>query len=403
MDQRHANERAFFKTSPWNELAKDRTGITSLKKFLGKLLYNHIRGEFPALVNEIRTHVEESRNALEALGPARQTCIEQRQFITRLAAKYQSTARNSLSGNYESTLESRHPLKLRMHLQNANESFGSSVEKFGHTRAFRLVDGNLDEAYHCSNSEDNIYDWIRELYRESRGPELPGTVNPAVLENLFRQQSAQWEPLAKAHVVKVERLINDFNGALLENLIPEDSLRVKVAARNLVASSSTHVAATTELDRILLDERGGILQTINHYFAETLSRTREDRVLARLKGVGLEDGLMQHIDIAKIARAAHLSNEEQAVNDIHDILKAYYNVAMKRFTDNVIVQVVERLYLGSDGPVKHISPELVGSLSDTELQDIAAESYTTAATRNDISYRLGRLETALNLAESQSF
>jgi hypothetical protein len=33
-----------------------------------------------------------------------------------------------------------------------------------------------------------------------------------------------------------------------------------------------------------------------------------------------------------------LGNEEQAANDIHDILEAYYKVATKRFTDNVVLQ-----------------------------------------------------------------
>ena len=43
-------------------------------------------------------------------------------------------------------------------------------------------------------------------------------------------------------------------------------------------------------------------------------------------------------DLAAITRAAHLSNEDHAVNDIHDILKAYYKVALKRYMDNVVLQ-----------------------------------------------------------------
>jgi hypothetical protein len=83
-----------------------------------------------------------------------------------------------------------------------------------------------------------------------------------------------------------------------------------------------------------------------------------------------------------------------------DILKAYYKIALKRFMDNVILQVVERIYLGSDGPVKAISPEYVGTLSDSELSDIAAESYATSSTRTEIGYKLERLEKALSLAET---
>ncbi|KFZ24697.1 hypothetical protein V502_00824 [Pseudogymnoascus sp. VKM F-4520 (FW-2644)] len=139
---------------------------------------------------------------------------------------------------------------------------------------------------------------------------------------------------------------------------------------------------------------------VHHYFADTLAKTREERVLNRLKKVGLEDGQYQTIDLAAITQAAHLSNEDQAVNDIHDILKAYYKVALKRYMDNVVLQVVERIYLGSNGPVRAISPEYVGTLSDTELADIAAESYATSSTRAEIGYKLQRLDKALNLAET---
>jgi hypothetical protein len=134
-------------------LPKDRVGIAPLKKFLGKLLYNHIRGEFLGLVQELQNHVVGCRNELEALGPPRQNSMEQRQFLMRLAAKYQRTVTDSLSGNYESALAADDPLKLRMHMQNANEAFGRSVERKGHTRPFCLVDGTVDESFKRSNSD----------------------------------------------------------------------------------------------------------------------------------------------------------------------------------------------------------------------------------------------------------
>ena len=30
----------------------------------------------------------------------------------------------------------------------------------------------------------------------------------------------------------------------------------------------------------------------------------------------------------------------QTINDIHNILKAYYKAALKRYTDNVVIQIV---------------------------------------------------------------
>jgi hypothetical protein len=399
---RHQREKIFFTASPWNQLPKDRVGIDSLKKYLAHLLYEHIRGEFPGLVQEIRDLVEISRNDLELLGPSRQTILKQRQFITGLAARYQREVNDSLTGNYDSRLEVDHPLKLRMHLQNANGEFGKTVEREGHTRAFRLVDGTIDKNFTCGRYEENIYEWIREVYHQSRGAELPGTVNTSALENMFRLQSENWAPIAYAHIATIESIMDNFNQSLLENIISEDSLRAKFQLHNAPFHKDTKTKAAEQLRNILNDERSGILQTANHYFADNLSSIRQERVLHRLKSLGYDDGSRNYVDLAAIAGAVHLSNECQAVNDIHDILKSFYKVAMKRFMDNIIVQVVERHYLGPEGPVKALCPAYFGGLPDSQLSEIAAENYATFCSRMEIGNKLTRLEKALLIAEDLS-
>ena len=100
IQRRHENERAFFDTTPWRVLFKDRIGIEALKKFLSRLLYDHIKIEFPALVEEIRSLVVACREEVEALGAPRQSTLQQRQFLSRVAAKYQQRVTDCLKGNY---------------------------------------------------------------------------------------------------------------------------------------------------------------------------------------------------------------------------------------------------------------------------------------------------------------
>ncbi|KAL5371097.1 hypothetical protein PMIN06_012048 [Paraphaeosphaeria minitans] len=95
----------------------------------------------------------------------------------------------------------------------------------------------------------------------------------------------------------------------------------------------------------------------------------------------------------------HLSNEDQAVNDIDDILKAYYKVAMKRFVDNVVLQVTERHLLGLEGPVRSLSPDMIADLEDGELMDIAGENFSASSTRNDLAIKFDRLQKALQIAQ----
>lgn len=352
-------------------------------------------------MSEIRSHVIASRKELDGLGPSRQSVIEQRRFLSRLAASYGRGVNDSLSGNYDSNWQANDARKLRMHIQHANEEFSIMMAKKGHTRAFRTVDDLPDEEFLTEQreSEESIHEWIRIQYRESRGSELPGTVNPAVLESMFRQQTQAWEDLAWYHVRRVEQIINQFNNAIFEEIVPEESLRRKIQARNDTSSTSASRLGSSQLESILKDERGGILQTVNHYYANTLSSIREERVLHRFQALGLRDGLFD-IDLQQLCSVAHLSNEQQAIFDIHDVLKAYYKVAQKRFTDNVVMQVVERCFLGDDGSVKSICPEYIGTLDDQELTDLAAESYAVSCVRNDTALRLARMEEALAIAET---
>ena len=91
--------------------------------------------------------------------------------------------------------------------------------------------------------------------------------------------------------------------------------------------------------------------------------------------------------------------EDQAVNDIHGTLKAYYKVAMKRFTDNVVVQITERVLLGLDGPVKTLTPELINDLQDHELMELAGENFATSSNRNELMNKYDRFQRALDIAK----
>jgi hypothetical protein len=398
IEERHKREKHFFATcAPWTELKKDRTGIYALKLFLGGLLYDHIRSEFPEVVKDIEQLAASSQKDLELLGPSRQTTADQRRFLTRLANAYQQDVSNALSGNYDPELDGDSPIKLRMHISRLNDKFSEWMSRSGHAKMFQDVHGRIDKIYaRKGGDKGDIMAWIRVLYQESRGAELPGTVNPRVLENMFRQQSSPWKSIATFYIEKVITAIQSFNESVFERMMPDEELRQKVKARLSAREIRACMDANQQLVKILEDERGGILQTVNHYFAENLSAIREERVIARLEDAGFKDG--DSFDMAGVMKRVHLSNEDQAVNDIHDILKAYYKVAMKRFTDNVVVQVAERYLLGREGPVKSLSPDLISDLGDDDLMEIAGENFSTSSTRNELTTKFDRFQRALEIA-----
>jgi hypothetical protein len=70
-----------------------------------------------------------------------------------------------------------------------------------------------------------------------------------------------------------------------------------------------------------------------------------------------------------------MSNEQHAVQDIHDILKSYHKVCRKTFVDNVCRQSVICYLLECDScPLALFSPMFVSQLSASALKEIAGEA-----------------------------
>ena len=151
----------------------------SFEEVLGNVLYGHIKDEFPALVDELRTSVTRCRESLDALGPSRQTMIQQRQYLSELAVKYQNVVTASLQGNYNETRDTDDIRKLRMHIRVENERFTEKLRTKGHSRAFQTSDDTAEENLENEPyNGESIYDWIRQTYREYQSSQFPGTVNP---------------------------------------------------------------------------------------------------------------------------------------------------------------------------------------------------------------------------------
>ena len=282
-------------------------------------------------------------------------------------------------------------------IHHQNEAFANEITTMGHIRAFRNCDSSRegDPAVPIPH-EEHIYDWMRQKCRASRGEELPGMVNYAVLENLFREQTAEWRIISERHLAVIERCVYDFNARIWEDVNVEDRVRGTIGAHNAENTRVAAAGASRQLKLLLKDETNGILQTANRSFADTLSSTRQDRVLTRLQQMGVRDG--DQVNLRRILRAVHVSEEDAAVYDLHDILRAYYKAAIKRFTENVVIQCVERFFLGDGGSVKSITPTYIAELTDEAVTDIAAETNATLNARTETAQRLERMEKALGIA-----
>ena len=404
--QRHKNERSFFATPPWDKLDKRRVGVDALRQSLGLLLNQHISHEFPLIRKEIEAQFLQSRKSMEQLGTPRQTAHEQVQYLIKLTTAYQELVRKNLNGQYETS--GHDPSKLRMHVQNAGDRFSERMLKDGCAMRFKTVeedfmvaDGDLGAPpiFYYGN---DIYKEISKLWRLNRGPELPGHVNPSVVETLFKHQTSPWLEIAGAHMDEIITIIGECNHALFREVCTDAIVRDKIRARIDPQMDVSFEAAKKELRRLLEDEREGPLLTNNHDFAKNMSAARTDRFINGLKKLGFEDGQNIRVNFQHMRSSLPISNETANVLDIHDTLKAFYKVAIKRFIDNVKTQAIERILLGPEGPVRIFSPEFVSSLDEEEVAAIAGEDYATSNLREELGAQIARLAKARKVCSGKS-
>src|SRR5436190_2420236 len=104
----------------------------------------------------------------------------------------------------------------------------------------------------------------------------------------------------------------------------------------------------------------------------------------------------QHGTVVKlddVVQSHPMSNTQHIVQDIHDILCSYYQVARKRFVDSVCMQAVDHFLInGPKTPLTLFDPSFVSGLNADELERIAGEDYVTKKRRHQLRKEIESLE-----------
>jgi hypothetical protein len=99
------------------------------------------------------------------------------------------------------------------------------------------------------------------------------------------------------------------------------------------------------------------------------------------------------VRLDEIVQHHSMSNVKHTVLDIHDILKSYYKVSLKRFVDNVCMQATDyHLVTGPNTPLKLLSPAFVHGLTVDQLEDIAGEDASLKRKRKQLKREIDELE-----------
>jgi GTPase SAR1 family protein len=358
-EERDQSEKSFFSEGVWKELPRDMVGVESLRERLSKILMEQIKRYLPNLMEDMQSNLEECEKKLLKLGDSHDTPEKQRQFLLRLSESFQTLCRAAIDGNYDhgffsdTSTDDEDPKRLRAIVQNLNLEFSDSMRSSGHHRIIKdgdeeklpkpnsnsiITDAEILGIQQLEMSRKAAIDWVRKILVKSRGRELPGSFNPLLVGELFRDQSIPWEKIARQHVEEIWEASKVFLERLLDAITDQETL-VALFTHWIDRALNERVKnANQALDRLLTDrDRHPI--TYNHYYIENLQQVRHERQIKELERKiriftkATSDFIpdKQYISISGLAKSLSTYSENDmdafACSELLDSMQAYYKVS----------------------------------------------------------------------------
>jgi GTP-binding protein EngB required for normal cell division len=374
---RDKTEAVFFANqAPWNTLSSGHVGVAALRLRLGRLLFDHITSELPALVDSLGKEIGKCESILNHLGPQRSSAEDQREYLTIIGQNFQSLAKDGIDGVYEDNYYLAAGQRLRAKVQKAHTDFATRMAKEGQrwlilpkiefyhevweTRGLVLPPEGPARPIHRTDYIDKVCD----LLEENRGRELQGNYNPRLVRELFQRQSVSWERLALHHAHDVLGMVRVFVEDLIEHVAGKE--RAYILHRELIEPKITEMEKDLEkkVDELLAPHKTGYPMTLNPDFAAAFAKLNE---ADKARAEALDDD-RQRMDLLACSRLV-------------DCMECYYKVALGVFMDNIAVLAIENCILSKVEGL--VSPVKVSRMSAEKLNLLAGESPDDAHTRRE--------------------
>lgn len=268
----------------------------------------------------------------------------------------------------------------------------------------------------------DIYRWITEEVQANQGTELQGTFNPDILPALFHKQIVHWKAFSKAHFFRVTKVTVQSLVAILNLVCPDPHVRERLEKAICRVSDAAEQKGLKQLSERITTLSSSHLQTNNSAFVEKVRIARLQRFQAALERYRSRKATEQYFmpqklppvagfsigedskftidmrDTAALFDELHVSNAQNLADEIHDVLRAYYEIARDDFVEFVNHLIVEPYLNAPDGPVLFFSPLFVSGLAPERLESLAIEELALVRERTDLVAALVRLKRAEAIA-----
>ncbi|KAF2206158.1 hypothetical protein CERZMDRAFT_103746 [Cercospora zeae-maydis SCOH1-5] len=412
---RDLQESQFFAAGAWASLNPSTVGIQSLRPRLSNILKNQILENLPSLHADVVSGIEECKARLEQLGEPRNTAQQQRSYLQHVSSKFSVLLKAAVDGVYSDSFfghartKEGQQKRLRAVVQNRLEDFAEDMRSRGHSRVIVEDDKESDSDHHHIERirRSDYIASVKELMRHSRGTELPGTFNPEIIGELFREQCQPWRGVVAEVRRDILQCVRWTARAVLEAVAVTDTVDALFTFIDRAIDGLGH-EVERKLDEMLRPHLAGHPITYNHYLISNVQKVQASR-----RKRGLERAISQkfrfngnfQLDESDVKNLIQIVQEHEEVDMGYyasqlavDYMQAYYKVAMKNWVDDVSIHVIEEQLIQKLPPV--FDHKTIEQLTDADVNHLTAEKSNNASDRAHTLEKLDSLTKASKELES---
>ncbi|KAK7742213.1 hypothetical protein SLS62_010764 [Diatrype stigma] len=414
-EERDAREADFFNDSVWGVLEPSQLGVQALRTRLREILWKHIQQGLPGVKSDVQSGIKDCTYKLEQLGKARSTRKEKHTYLQHISSRLSVLVRAAIDGMYSHRFFESFPgqqdafeRRLRANVQKILTDYAEKMRTDGH--ALEIVEAHAKP----SRSKPSRYimrpdylDEVKILMVECRGRELPGTFNPLVVGDLFSRQCKPWEAITRNLVEQIhEAATTTFNRVVSELCDQNTKSRLM---RGLIQPSLHQLRRNLKekVDELLEPHLSVHPITYNDWLVQIVQKTQNERhdaefdaqcrVITAVTAGTAKEGGTYNTDLKLLLQALRAATrpdvEKYSASLASDVAAAYYQVALKKFIDDISVNAIETCLIQCLPDV--FSPDVVWDLSDEQVEQLGSEDDGTVKEREDLTKKLKTLEKGL--------
>ncbi|KAI1075851.1 P-loop containing nucleoside triphosphate hydrolase protein [Whalleya microplaca] len=414
-EERDEREAQFFTDSAWNALDPAQLGVETLRGRLRQVLWNHIQAGLPGVKTDVQAGIKDCRIKLTQLGKARSTRGEKHTYLQRISSRLSKLVRAAIDGVYSDRFFESFPgqsdafeRRLRAHVQKILSDYAEKMRIDGH--ALEIVEDDLKPTRKSSSRyvmRTEYLEEVKDLMVECRGRELPGTFNPLVVGDLFSRQCKPWEPITQNLVEQIHEAAAKTFNKITSDFGDENTKSRLMKGHIQPALYRLRQDLKAKVDELLQPHLSIHPITYNDYLTESVQEIqtkRHDRhfdslsqKLCALTTESALPGKIYNMEMKSLLQGLQQGTrpnvEEYSASLAADVAEAYYQVAMKKFVDDISVNAIETCLIQRLPEV--YCPDVVWDLSEEDVERLGSEADGTVVERAELTKKLAILEEGL--------